>query len=296
MHRRVAGDIRAVQRLERPFLHAARLAFTHPRDGRRMEFIAPLPDDLRSVLDDLPGWPPKRRRRVRRSRCMNTPIVPREIRTVYRGPHLHACRSRSITLPKGGELERRDRPPPGSVVIVPVTDAGEIILVRQYRHAIGRWAWELPAGSLKPGEDVERRPRRECQEEIGLIPSRLERLGVVLPDARLLRRGDELLPRDRPARARAPATRPRSQDEDEDIEAQAFALADVRRDDRDGRDRRPEDGRRAGAAATAERRPAEPTLGLLQRRLRRGGSVFGRRAPSAPAVSASSSTSSTLCT
>ena len=42
VHRRVAGDIRAVQRLERPFLHAARLAFTHPRDGRRMEFTAPL--------------------------------------------------------------------------------------------------------------------------------------------------------------------------------------------------------------------------------------------------------------
>jgi 23S rRNA pseudouridine1911/1915/1917 synthase len=56
VHRRVAGDIRAVQRLERPFLHAARLAFTHPRDARRMEFIAPLPDDLQGVLDDLPGW------------------------------------------------------------------------------------------------------------------------------------------------------------------------------------------------------------------------------------------------
>ena len=56
VHRRVAGDIRAVQRLERPFLHAARLAFRHPRDGRRLEFTAPLPDDLTSVLDDLPGW------------------------------------------------------------------------------------------------------------------------------------------------------------------------------------------------------------------------------------------------
>jgi 23S rRNA pseudouridine1911/1915/1917 synthase len=56
VHRRVAGDIRAVQRLERPFLHAARLVFKHPRDGRRMEFIAPLPEDLQSVLDDLPGW------------------------------------------------------------------------------------------------------------------------------------------------------------------------------------------------------------------------------------------------
>jgi len=56
VHRRVAGDIRAVQRLERPFLHAARLVFKHPRDGRRLEFIAPLPEDLMSVLNDLPGW------------------------------------------------------------------------------------------------------------------------------------------------------------------------------------------------------------------------------------------------
>jgi 23S rRNA pseudouridine1911/1915/1917 synthase len=58
VHRRVAGDIRAVQRLERPFLHAVRLAFTHPRDERRMEFIAPLPEDLAAVLEELPGWPP----------------------------------------------------------------------------------------------------------------------------------------------------------------------------------------------------------------------------------------------
>ena len=55
VHRRVAGDIRAVLRLERPFLHAARLAFTHPRDGRRLEFTAPLPDDLQDVLDALPS-------------------------------------------------------------------------------------------------------------------------------------------------------------------------------------------------------------------------------------------------
>ena len=53
VHRRVANDVRAVQRLTRPFLHAARIAFTHPSDGRRMEFSSPLPDDLQSVLDDV---------------------------------------------------------------------------------------------------------------------------------------------------------------------------------------------------------------------------------------------------
>jgi 23S rRNA pseudouridine1911/1915/1917 synthase len=56
VHRRVPGDIRAVQQLQRPFLHAARLTFTHPRDHRRLTFTAPLPDDLLDVLDALPGW------------------------------------------------------------------------------------------------------------------------------------------------------------------------------------------------------------------------------------------------
>ena len=53
VHRRVPGDIRAVRHLERPFLHAARLAFTHPGDRRRMEFTSDLPDDLQRVLDEV---------------------------------------------------------------------------------------------------------------------------------------------------------------------------------------------------------------------------------------------------
>ena len=53
MHRRVAGDIRAVQRLERPVPNAGRLVFKHPTDGRRMEFISELPADLTSVLEEL---------------------------------------------------------------------------------------------------------------------------------------------------------------------------------------------------------------------------------------------------
>ena len=53
VRRRVPGDVRAVMRLNRPFLHAARLAFSHPTDGRRLEFTSALPDDLQLVLDDL---------------------------------------------------------------------------------------------------------------------------------------------------------------------------------------------------------------------------------------------------
>jgi 23S rRNA pseudouridine1911/1915/1917 synthase len=62
VHKRVANDVRAVQRLTRPFLHAERLAFTHPRTGERLSFEAPLPDDLESVLRDI--TPPEKRASV----------------------------------------------------------------------------------------------------------------------------------------------------------------------------------------------------------------------------------------
>ena len=53
VHRRIPAHLRALGRLERPFLHAWRLAFTHPRDGRRLAFESPLPPDLESVLEEI---------------------------------------------------------------------------------------------------------------------------------------------------------------------------------------------------------------------------------------------------
>jgi len=54
VRRQMPAGLRAVLRLERPFLHAMRLAFVHPAEpGRRLEFTAPLPDDLQGVLDEL---------------------------------------------------------------------------------------------------------------------------------------------------------------------------------------------------------------------------------------------------
>ena len=56
VRRHLAADHRVLGTLDRPFLHAYRLAFTHPRDGRRVEFTAPLPDDLQTIIDDLREW------------------------------------------------------------------------------------------------------------------------------------------------------------------------------------------------------------------------------------------------
>jgi len=155
------------------------------------------------------------------------PIVPKEIRTVFQG-RVFAVRVETITLPKGGELQAEIIRHPGSVVIVPVTAQDEIVLVRQYRHAIGKWAWELPAGSLKPGEDVEHAARRECQEEIGQIASRLERLGTFFPTPGYC---DELMTFFKATGLRAPGAGDEEahQDEDEDIEARAFARDQLQR-------------------------------------------------------------------
>jgi ADP-ribose pyrophosphatase len=155
------------------------------------------------------------------------PIVPTEIAKVYEG-RIITLQLETITLPKGGTLKAEIIRHPGSVVIVPVTDDGRVLLVRQYRHAIGRWAWELPAGSLKPGEDIEAAARRECHEEVGMIPSRLAPLGSFFPTPGYC---DEEMHFFHATGLREPAAGDETahQDEDEDIETRAFALDDIRR-------------------------------------------------------------------
>jgi ADP-ribose pyrophosphatase len=70
---------------------------------------------------------------------------------------------------------------PPSAVIMPVPEPGHVILVRQYRHAVRQWLWEAPAGSVDPGESPEQAARRECHEEIGLVPETVVRLGAMFP-------------------------------------------------------------------------------------------------------------------
>jgi ADP-ribose pyrophosphatase len=148
------------------------------------------------------------------------PIVPKEIRTVFQG-RVFSVHLETIALAKGGELHAEIIRHPGSVVIIPVTNQNEIVLVRQYRPAIGKWAWELPAGSLKPGEDVEHAARRECHEETGQVATRLERLGSFFPTPGYC---DEQMTFFKASGLRAPRADDEEahQDEDEDIETRAF--------------------------------------------------------------------------
>lgn len=61
-----------------------------------------------------------------------------------------------------------DTPP--SVLVVPVTAAGNLVMVRQYRHNLKRHVWEFPAGIVEPGEDIMAAASRELLEETGYKP------------------------------------------------------------------------------------------------------------------------------
>lgn len=69
----------------------------------------------------------------------------------------------------------------GSVVILAQPTPQTVIVIRQYRPVISRWIWELPAGSLDPGESPDIAVVRECEEEIGLTPGRVTALGSWYP-------------------------------------------------------------------------------------------------------------------
>ena len=83
----------------------------------------------------------------------------------------------SLRYPSGREAKFDVLEHVGGVTIVAFDPNGRLLLVRQYRHAVGRELLELPAGTLDPDESPERCAERELQEEAGYRPGRIERLG-----------------------------------------------------------------------------------------------------------------------
>ena len=68
---------------------------------------------------------------------------------------------------------------PGAAAVVPMTEEGEVLLVRQYRHATRTWLLEVPAGKLDPGEAPEVCAVREVEEEVGYRAGKLVPLGWI---------------------------------------------------------------------------------------------------------------------
>ena len=64
----------------------------------------------------------------------------------------------------------------GSAVVIPVFEDQTIAFVRQYRHAVGDYILEIPAGGIEDGETFEQAALRELEEEVGVIASKVEKL------------------------------------------------------------------------------------------------------------------------
>ena len=142
---------------------------------------------------------------------------------VYTGKVFNIDRDR-VTMPNGRtvtvDIVRHSK----SVVVAPVPEPGKLMLIRQYRYPVNKFLWELPAGSVDPGEQPEQAARRECHEEIGLVPQTVVRLTALYPtpgycdEEMIFFRVSGLETSDEQAHV----------DEDEDIEVRTFDLRDVR--------------------------------------------------------------------
>lgn len=84
-----------------------------------------------------------------------------------------------VTLPNGVRTEMAMVRHPGSTGIIPVTENGQVVMTRQYRHVVRDYLLEIPAGTMERGESPEGCARRELEEETGLVASKFIFLGYV---------------------------------------------------------------------------------------------------------------------
>lgn len=143
--------------------------------------------------------------------------------TVFEGRVFRVTRDR-VQLPHGVEATLDMVQHRGSAVLLPMLDDETLLLVRQYRHALGRAIWEVPAGSLEEGEDPVEGARRECHEEVGRWPGTVELLASLYPSPgyttevmHFYRLTDLTVPEHEA-----------EQDEDEHLEVQAVTLDELR--------------------------------------------------------------------
>jgi ADP-ribose pyrophosphatase len=87
----------------------------------------------------------------------------------------------NITLSNGITVDIDVLRHPGAAAMVPLLDESTVLLLRQYRHAVGKCIWEIPAGTLNPAETVEACARRELVEETGYSAQVFEKLGEITP-------------------------------------------------------------------------------------------------------------------
>jgi ADP-ribose pyrophosphatase len=146
-------------------------------------------------------------------------------RTVYEGRAFKVDVDR-VQMPSGHTVDMDVVRHPGSVVLLPMPSPDEIVLIRQYRYSINQWIWELPAGTLKPGEEPATAAARECEEEIGRVPQRIARLRAFFPTPGFCDEVMHFFVCDELTNPSADSTV--RKDDDEDLEPRVFSLDEAR--------------------------------------------------------------------
>ncbi len=128
-----------------------------------------------------------------------------------------------VRTPQGKLLSRQILEHPGCVVIIPETEDGKFILVRQYRFPLERHLWEFPAGGRESGETFPHAAKRELMEEIGMKPGKLRKLLEFYPTPGVSGEKMHVFL----ASGLKPAVAVK--DEDEEFEIGVFSLAEIGR-------------------------------------------------------------------
>lgn len=110
---------------------------------------------------------------------MNSAVVNQ--RTLIQKGRVFDIYSENVTLPNGVTLDMAVIRHPGAAAIVPVMADGRVLMLQQYRHAVGGFIWEIPAGTLDPGEDADACAARELTEETGYTADRIHKLATITP-------------------------------------------------------------------------------------------------------------------
>lgn len=106
--------------------------------------------------------------------------IKRSSREIYSG-HILRLTSDTVELENGKQAKREVVHHPGGAGVVPMTENGEVYLVRQFRYAFGQELLEIPAGKLEQGEDPMETAYRELKEECGLTAQRMQPLHPIYP-------------------------------------------------------------------------------------------------------------------
>lgn len=98
---------------------------------------------------------------------------------VYKGRIVDLWRE-EVRLPNGHEITLEIIHHPGAAAIVAIDDEQQVTLIHQFRHAVGGYIWELPAGKLDSGEPPLDCAVRELREETGLVAAEMLHLGSIV--------------------------------------------------------------------------------------------------------------------